>query len=600
MNTAELESKGTMTDKDELKKNHNITLEVASDFQEDTEEAAEERSTNYLDEWNPNGLRKPTQEEQKHLRRVVGHVPFSSYLICLVELAERGSYYSVTEILTNFIQRPLPEGSRTGAPLSTSLNESAGALGKGLQVASALNLLLTFLAYVVPLYGGYIGDTKFGRLKAIWVGIVAGFISHVLFVIAGIPTVIAGGKAIVPTILGILTLAIGTGFIKPNLLPLLLDQYPHKTDLVKVLPSGEPIIIDRDASLQRMTLIFYTAINIGAFFELGASYAERRVGFWLAFFFPTIMYLILPLVMIYLSKRLKTSPSKGSILKNSFKIIKIVISGIMTKGVKLKDAWEYAKPSNMKKRGKEFYNDKSRTPITWDDKWVDDVKKTLDACKIFIYFPIFVINDGGIASIETSQAGSMTTKGVPNDLFNNFNPLTIIVLLPTLNYIVYPLLRKFKIDFPPVYRICLGFFLAATSQLAGAIFQYQVYKTSPCGYYATTCDDVSPLSAWREVTLYILGAAGGGFAMTTAYELSYSRSPPQMKGLVMALLLFTSAISAAISQAVTPALKDPYLIWPFAACAIAGYISTILFAWQFRKLKVSETERKTQEEFSEK
>lgn len=66
------------------------------------------------------------------------------------------------------------------------------------------------------------------------------------------------------------------------------------------------------------------------------------------------------------------------------------------------------------------------TPITWIEQWVNDAKQTIDACKILMYFPIFVINDGGI--IETSQAGSMTAEGIPNDLFNNFNPLTIIVL----------------------------------------------------------------------------------------------------------------------------------------------------------------------------
>ncbi|CUM67342.1 uncharacterized protein PRCAT00005035001 [Priceomyces carsonii] len=582
------EEKEKEQEQDNYKFRSNIEVHQFSDLADDVE-IYEDRHpvSNQMDELNPDDLGEPTDEELKTLRRIVGSVPTVSYLICLVELAERGSYYSVSEILTNFIQRPLPPGSSTGAPLSRTLNESAGALNMGLQVASALNLLLSFLAYVIPLYGGYVGDSQLGQFKAIWIGIIAGFISHVLFTIAGIPNVLGSSKAIAPTILGIITLAIGTGFIKPNLLPLLLDQYPHKTDLVKMLPSGEKVIIDREQSLQRMTLIFYWAINVGAFFQLGASYAERRVGFWLAFFFPTIMYLILPIVMFILSKRLHKKKPEGSVLTNSWRILVVTIGGILTGKVKKNRIWEYAVPSEMINRGRLFYNEKKKIPITWNSQWVSDVKQTLDACKIFLYFPIFTINDGGIASIETSQAGSMTTRGVPNDLFDNFNPLTIIVLLPTLNYIVYPLLRRYKLLFPPVYRISFGFMLAASSQLAGAIFQYQVYKKSPCGYYATTCDEVSPVSAWKEVALYILGASGGAFAMTTAYEISYTRSPPQMKGLVMAMLLFTSAISAAISQAVTPALKDPYLIWPFAACAIAGFLSAILFILQFRNLETT-------------
>lgn len=536
----------------------------------------------YVDEYNPGGLKVPTQEDQDKLRKIVGEIPISCYLICLVELAERGSYYSVSEVLTNFIQRPLPKGSSTGAPLSDTLSEVAGALNMGLQVSSAMTLLLTFLAYVVPLYGGYLGDAKLGRFKAIWVGILAGFISHVLFVIAAIPSVIADGKAIAPCVLGILTLALSTGFIKPNLIPFLLDQYPYKTDLVKTLPSGERVIIDRELSIQSVVLIFYWATNLGAFFQLGASYAERRIGFWLAFFFPTIMYLILPIVMLYLNKKMTKTPPAGSILTNVLKILKVTIGGILKGKAKSDAVWEYARPNNMIARGRIYYNEKKQSPITWNDQWVKDVRKTLDACKIFIYFPIFFINDGGIGGIETSLAGSMTTKGVPNDLFVNFNPLTIIVELPLLNYVIYPLLRKYRINFAPIYRITLGFIIAASSQMAGAIIQHQVYQTSPCGYNATTCDEKSPETAWKVASLYILGAAGGGLSVTTAYELSYSRSPPHMKGFVLSLFLFTTAISAAISQAVTPALKDPYLIWPFAACAIAGYVAAIVFFFHFK------------------
>lgn len=99
------------------------------------------------------------------------------------------------------------------------------------------------------------------------------------------------------------------------------------------------------------------------------------------------------------------------------------------------------------------------------------------------------------------QAGSMTTKGVPNDLFNNFNPLTIIVLIPILDYIVYPVLRKYRIYFLPIYRIFFGFILVALSQNTGAVLQYQVYQSSPCGYYSTDCEDVSPISARKEVSL---------------------------------------------------------------------------------------------------
>lgn len=474
-------------------------------------------------------------------------------------------------------------GSKTGAPLSASSNENPGALGLGLQVASAVTLLLTFLAYVAPLFGGYISDTKLGKLKTIWLGVILGAVAHVILIIAAIPSVISGGHALAPTIISIIVLAFGTGFIKPNLLPLLMDQYAYETDVVKNLPNGERVIIDRRETLERMSLNFYWSINIGSFLQLATSYCERRVGFWLAYLVPGILYMVMPFVLLFLNNKMVVQPPQGSVLSDTAKVVSVTFKKGWIGRYKSGELWEYAKPSNMIARGQEYF--RKRKPITWDDQFVAEVKQTFSACNIFLYYIVFNLADTGIGSVETSQAGSLTTKGVPNDFFNNLNCLSIIIAIPILDHIVYPLFRKLKINFKPVYRISLGFFIAAMSQLAGTIIQYRIYETSPCGYYATECDaGVSPLTAWVEASVYVLSGISECFAMTTAYEVAYSRSPENLKGLVMALFLFTTAISSAIGEAVTPALKDPYLIWPFAAICIASVICAGAILVQFRNL----------------
>lgn len=358
------------------------------------------------------------------------------------------------------------------------------------------------------------------------------------------------------------------------------------------MPSGEKVIVDRQKSLERMTLIFYWSINIGAFFRLATSYCERRVGFWLAFFVPIIVYLFLPVIFFFLERKLQKEAPQGSLLQNAWKILRVSLRGNWIKRVRSGVFWDYAKPSNMLARGEKYYNSKRQNSITWNEQWVLDVKQTVNSCKIFIYFPIFFITDGGLGSVQASQAGSMSTEGIPNDLFSNFNPLTIIVLIPILDYLIYPTLRRYRINLKPVDRITFGFILCALSQVAGAVIQHRIYSTSPCGNFATTCAETSPLSAWREVSLYILQAAGECFAATTAYELAYTRSPPQMKGLVMAIFLFTNSISAAISQALVGALVDPHLIWPFTAMAVIGFVTAGMFRFHFRNLhKDMEVER---------
>ncbi|CUM50900.1 uncharacterized protein AC631_01303 [Debaryomyces fabryi] len=545
-------------------------------------------STNFVDDHNPMGLRKPTKQEASSLRRVLGSANWACYLLCVAEFAERASYYSCQTLLSNFVTNKLPEGSSTGKLMPGSVNP--GALGLGVPVATAITYTLTFVAYLVPLYAGYVADSQIGKFRAIWIGVICGFVAHILLVVAAAPSVIEGGHGIVPTVLGIITLAFGTGFIKPNLLPLLMDQYPEQTDVVKTLPSGEKVIVDRQKSLERMVLVFYWSINVGALFPIPSVYIEQRIGFWFAFFIPIIIYLIMPFVFWFVRPRLKKEELQGSVLVNTNKIIRVLFRGNWIRRLKNKTFWDYPTPTSMKARGEEYFVAKKKSPITWTDQWVLDVKQVVNICKVFLYFVIFNLCDAGGTGATpalTAQSGSLTSDGTPNDMYSNFNPITIIALIPILDYGIYPLLRRWKIDFKPVYRITLGFLLAALSQVAAAIIQKEIYSQIECGDHATECVDkgiVAPFSAWVLVTPYVLSAAAECFGNTSGYELGYTRAPPHMKGVVQALFLLATAIAAAIGDAISPALKDPNLVWYFAALAIVGGVFTLLFFIHFRNL----------------
>lgn len=178
----------------------------------------------------------------------------------------------------------------------------------------------------------------------------------------------------------------------------------------------------------------------------------------------------------------------------------------------------------------------------------------------------------------------MVTNGAPNDVLSNFNALTIIFSVPILTYVFYPALNRYKITFGPISRITFGFTLATISGFAGALVQWNVYKHSPCGYYASTCDEVAQISIWWQLPNQILGALSECFCNVTAYELAYSRSPKSMKGVVMAIFLFMNALSSAIGEILLPATVDPWLIWIWGAPAVALALQTIIFWYRFRHL----------------
>lgn len=49
------------------------------------------------------------------------------------------------------------------------------------------------------------------------------------------------------------------------------------------LKTGEKVIVDPETTINRITLYFYAFVNVGALFPITTVYAEKLIGFWLAF-----------------------------------------------------------------------------------------------------------------------------------------------------------------------------------------------------------------------------------------------------------------------------------------------------------------------------
>ena len=156
-------------------------------------------------------LQEPSEEEALKLRKVAGAVPKMAYILCTVEFAERASYYGCAQVFSNFIQFPLPAGGNGAGATPKGTQETAGALGLGLQTSSALTLLFSFLAYTIPLLGGWVADVKLGRYKTICIGVLICGIAHIILVFSALPSVLQAGRGTTPFIIGLLILAFGAG-----------------------------------------------------------------------------------------------------------------------------------------------------------------------------------------------------------------------------------------------------------------------------------------------------------------------------------------------------------------------------------------------------
>lgn len=377
---------------------------------------------------------------------------------------------------------------------------------------------------------------------------------------------------------------------KPNITVMLLDQNPHTKPVTKVLEdTGEKVIIDPEATTERMMLWFYLLINIGGFMGVATSYLAKLVGFWAAYLLPGIIYFILPFLLWYLHPRLVLHKPGGSDYGNVLRILGYSLRGAGLKGFGRSGFFEHAKPSVIASTG-------STATVPYTDFFVDDVKKAFQACSIFLFLPIFFINDGGLGGATDALSVMLTTNGVPNDVINNFNPLVIIVGVPIFTYGVWPFFRKLRIRIGPITRIFSGLLCCSIFSIGWPIITHYAYTTGPCGDRASslTCVDadgyslVSPINIWWTVIPVALTALCEITVNVTCYGIAYSRAPPNMRGLVSAVNCFMSAIQYAINLATSYAIQDPYITWAFAGPSIVGFVSSVVFWLTFKHLDSEE------------
>ena len=115
----------------------------------------------------------------------------------------------------------------------------------------------------------------------------------------------------------------------------------------------------------------------------------QYVGFYLAYTLPTVFFLIAPAVLFAGRNMYSTSPPQGSVLASSLRLFRTAMKGRWSlnpvktfKQMTADDFWENVKPSK-------FSDEKRPRWMTFDDQWVDEVKRGFKACSVFCWYPIY-------------------------------------------------------------------------------------------------------------------------------------------------------------------------------------------------------------------
>ncbi|HZI14583.1 MAG TPA: POT family MFS transporter [Myxococcus sp.] len=403
------------------------------------------------------------------------------------EACERFSFYGMRNILTVFLIDYL---------LRNAVPEN------GLREAQAKSLMHTFMAgvYFFPLIGGYLADRFFGKYR----------------IILGLSLVYCVGHACLAVFednatgfyTGLALIAVGSGGIKPCVAAMVGDQFNESNShLVK-----------------KVFAIFYWTINFGSFFaSLSIPLLLKNYGPSVAFGIPGVLMFIATVIFWAGRNKFVRVPPTGA---NPHSFLKVVFSAVRNRG----------------QGGGWLEGAKREHPA----EAVEGVKAVFRVAGLFLPFvPFFWMLFDQKASTWVVQARSMD-KNIAGFEFQPsqmqfVNPLLVMLLIPFLTAVVYPMFQRGGWELTPLRRMPLGLVLGAMSFVIAGLFQVQMEGGATLNI------------AW-QILPYIVLTLGEILMSTTGLEFAYTQAPREMKGTIQSVWLVTNTL-ANVAVAIAAALN---------------------------------------------
>lgn len=188
----------------------------------------------------------------------------------------------------------------------------------------------------------------------------------------------------------------------------------------------------------------------------------------------------------------------------------------------------------------------------------------------------------------------MQTYGVPNDLLPNINSITVLILLPVISYLLYPLLRRLRVTFSPINRMVLGFAFEVPAMAFAAGVQGMIYSSGPCYKQPRRCSASdngllpNTVNVAAQTPIYVLEGVSEAFTFPAMYEYAYTQAPESMKAVVQAILNLAFAFASVLGIAMSPTYHDPKLLIMYASLSGALFLTTVIFYILFRKYNKQE------------
>ncbi|KAM9301053.1 solute carrier family 15 member 1 [Morus bassanus] len=393
--------------------------------------------------------------------------PLSIFFIVINEFCERFSYYGMRAVLVLYFKYFLQWDDN----LSTAIYHTFVAL-----------------CYLTPILGALIADSWLGKFKTIVYLSVVYTIGQAVISVSSIndltdhnhdgsPDNISVHIAL--SMIGLILIALGTGGIKPCVSAFGGDQFDD----------------DQEKQRTKFFSIFYLSINAGSLLstiitpilraqECGIHSKQRCYP--LAFGVPAALMAVALVVFIIGSGMYKKVKPQGNIMIQVSKCIAFAIKNRFRHRSK-----QYPKREHWLDWASEKY----------DKRLIAQIKMVLKVLFLYIPLPMFWALFDQQGSRWTLQAttmdGNFGAIQIQPDQMQTVNPILIVIMVPVVDTVVYPLIKKCKINFTPLRKITVGMFLASLAFIAAALVQVQIDKTLP----------VFPAAGQSQIKIINLGTA---------------------------------------------------------------------------------------------
>lgn len=392
--------------------------------------------------------KEPKKDKRGKGPAVCGY-PLSIFFIVVNEFCERFSYYGMRAVLVLYFKFFLNWDD---------------------DFATSIYHVFVALCYLTPILGAIVADSWLGKFKTIIYLSIVYALGQIAMAISAIHDITDHNRDGIPdnmtfhvvlSMVGLFLIALGTGGIKPCVAAFGGDQFTDQQEK------------------QRRTFfsVFYLCINGGSLLStiitpiLRAQQCgihKKMECYSLAFGVPAALMIVALVVFIVGSGMYYKAEPQGNIMLDVCKCI----------GFAIKNRYRHRSKTYPKREHWMDWADEK-----YDKLLIAQIKMVLKVLFLYIPLPMFWTLFDQKGSRWTLQATTLNGDFggfiVQPDQMQTFNPILILTLVPIMDNVVYPLIRKCGFNFSPLKRMTVGMFLAAMAFVCAGIVQLEVDKTLP-------------------------------------------------------------------------------------------------------------------------